>query len=798
MVTSKLDRTINYEENKDLNEDDKDMESSLFLIEVKEVEILCSVGHEKYTFIKKNVLYVPIYLIHKSKVVMKIGVYEFMASDLQDMMDEDDDLDLTKMDNPLIFSFVTTSLLEKYKFTGDLGDDEDVDESKDTSVSVAVETTKMLEGDVEIVDADAVEDVDGDIVGATDVADDEQEKGEDTDDTPLLKIGEEVEEAAVKLLDDDESLVSIQEKLKDEDVIPSEASVIKELFEEDTATEETEKHKQETKADAHKHNEAYKKGTNWLQKHFKNNNYTIKDNEGGGDCLFAVIRDAFASIGKDITVAQMRNILAREADETTFSQYKTIYDSFNVNLTVVEEEMKELIKANKDLKKKAKAEKDRSKRKILVDASKKNVERYKDLKSDRDYTIGFLEEYKFMEGVDTLTDFRRVVRTCKFWGETWTISTLERVLNIKLIILSKEAYTSGDSGNILQCGQLNDVKLEEKGEFKPKYYIITDWLGYHYKSVGYKGNYILTFEQIPYDIKSLVVDKCLERSSGPYQIIPKFKQLQEETHAIEVASAESSLESSVPELELELELDSSDTGTKTKSKSTTGSKSVSDDSSVSTSASTSRSSSVSGSTSTSASSTKSTRSRSKGDKLADDNIVFQYYEKSADKKPGKGAGEKIPGDKLKEFAALNAITHWRRQLSNMIHSEFELDGKKWFSVEHYYQASKFKKVNPEFFHQFSLDSKSELSRNAAMAKAAGTSKTGKYLGKEVRPKSIKTDSDFEERMDDVLYEALLAKFSQHDESKMVLKATKDATLVQYIRASPAKLSYELMEIRRMI
>ena len=41
----------------------------------------------------------------------------------------------------------------------------------------------------------------------------------------------------------------------------------------------------------------------------------------------------------------------------------------------------------------------------------------------------------------------------------------------------------------------------------------------------YKGNKILTFEQVPFDIKSLIVDKCLERSEGPYAIIPKFQQI---------------------------------------------------------------------------------------------------------------------------------------------------------------------------------------------------------------------------------------------------------------------------------
>ena len=63
--------------------------------------------------------------------------------------------------------------------------------------------------------------------------------------------------------------------------------------------------------------------------------------------------------------------------------------------------------------------------------------------------------------------FKSIIKTCNFWGETWAISTLERVINIKFILLSRENYNEGDADNVMQCGQLNDLILQNRGSFEP-------------------------------------------------------------------------------------------------------------------------------------------------------------------------------------------------------------------------------------------------------------------------------------------------------------------------------------------
>jgi hypothetical protein len=185
--------------------------------------------------------------------------------------------------------------------------------------------------------------------------------------------------------------------------------------------------------------------------------------------------------------------------------------------------------------------------------------------------------------------------------------------------------------------------------------------------------------------------------------------------------------------------------------------------------------------------------------LYDDEIEFIITTKTTDAFPGKAKGEKIPTDQEPKFDKLNKIKNWRYYLSNYGIGEFVLDGKTWKTVEHYYQASKFKKNNPQFYNIFSLDSREPIeghpeliiSENASLAKYAGT--TGMYTDKEkgtirIRPEEIEIDDDFflpenvkekdkyKFREQYELFIAQQTKFTTNEKMKKILKATKNAKL----------------------
>ena len=510
----------------------------------------------------------------------------------------------------------------------------------------------------------------------------------------------------------------------------------------------------QTKDTAQSEHAEYKKQPDqpWIQTHMQNNHFGITDNEGGGECLFAVIRDAYRTRGKYVEVPELRRKLAAEATEDVFQNYKEKHTMTADSITTTSAEMRGLVDANAKLKQRLERTTEAKEQEAIIAESRRNAAQFKRLKSELALSKELLQDFHFMKNVNTLEDFREMLKSCAFWADTWAISTLERILRIKLIILSSERFHAGETGGVLQCGQLNDRILEDQGSFEPEFYIMTDHTGSHYKLVTYRGEALLTFREIPYDIKIMVIEKCMERNAGPYYLIPQFRTFREE--------------------ELGLREDEEDQAVTA---------------SASASASMASMASASGHASGHAS----------GQPLYDDATVFQFYSKSMDKPlPGTGSGETIERADIPKYAELAKETpQWRKMLSNVWEPPgddrdkalFSLDDHKWRTLEHYLQGSKFRKENPKHYLQFSLDSDSDLSKSPALLNA----KDDKY-------KDIKLDADYGAREEKEREDAQYAKYSQNSYLADMLLNTRNAKLVQFRRGKPPVVCDELMRVRHRL
>lgn len=474
-----------------------------------------------------------------------------------------------------------------------------------------------------------------------------------------------------------------------------------------------------------------KEGDLWIQKCMRNKFYNIQDVESNGDCFFATIRDAFASIGQTTTVAKLRKRLSEEVTQDMFQIYSELFLQTNIEAKESKDGLKKVNESIKQIKQAFDNTRNMDEKRKIASQSTKLKEEKQRLTNEARLAISLLNEYKFMKGVKSIENMKSKIMKQEYWADDWAVSTIEPILNIKLILLSSEEYNNSNNCDmILNCGQIN-TQLMTSDVFIPEFYIMLEYTGNHYKLINYKNKSLFTFKELPYDIKMLIVSKCLEKNSGSFSYIPEFISLQK----------------SLPNI---------------------SDKPVIEDVYVNT----------------------------LNSNLFDDDIIFAFNIASTNKKmPGKGiGGEIIPQDKIKMFSELHSIDQWRNKLSNMWLQDFILDDHKWNSVEHYYQASKFKRENPEFYLTFSLDSGTQMSRDAEIAKGAG-SKGGKHKGKLLRPTNIKIDPKFDLISSKALFEAQKAKFTQNEDLQRLLMATKNAKLTQWVRGKPNIVYTELMQIR---
>ncbi len=99
------------------------------------------------------------------------------------------------------------------------------------------------------------------------------------------------------------------------------------------------------------------------------------------------------------------------------------------------------------------------------------------------------------------------------------------------------------------------------------------------------------------------------------------------------------------------------------------------------------------------------------------------------------------------------------QFSNFALYPIKLKGKIWQTSEHYFQAQKFSGTEHE----------NKIRKASSPMKAAEMGRTRK----------VKMRKNWDNMKDNIMYEAVKAKFTQHEELKDLLLSTQDATLVEH-------------------
>jgi hypothetical protein len=366
-----------------------------------------------------------------------------------------------------------------------------------------------------------------------------------------------------------------------------------------------------------------------------------------------------------------------------------------------------------------------------------------------------------MKNIHTLEEYKQYILTSSFWADSASITILEYILQMKLIILE----SARDNHRIVTCTE----KIGKKG-FKPQYYILVQYTGKtststHYELVSYKNKKIFTFKEIPYGIKVSILSNCMENkeNASVYSEIPEFKQFQEE-HGVELATVQ-------PEDESQESKEAREYGY---------------DPSI---------------------------------------VFSFFSKSSSDNAPGKNKlHEKIPVHRENDFTALKVkYPNWRQMLDDTwSQCYFLLDGHKWSSIGHYIIAkhctlslitptqlkneTKYKEIYEAFSYKVGDETRPgnqhiSMARRAIQSEA-DNKKTKNEKGEKGEKgefydvyRTLPKMSEEEKKEAQLL--ALKTKF-QDPGLKEMLSLTRPAKLLHYNKNTLPTVEYELMKIRKSI
>jgi predicted NAD-dependent protein-ADP-ribosyltransferase YbiA (DUF1768 family) len=700
-----------------------------------------------------------------------------LQEDIPLLLDDAGDINLEKAPSPLLYSFVKKSLIRQAVYLPE-NPDEDMKKSvpvKKSSKVVGINTKALSLKSLESVESQA------DKVAVADF--DKGRKDEDEGDDAL--------QAAIR--------ASLQPVSLSGDVPLKRKNIPVQNLEQSIAE-----------------NKAYRpiKDEPWLQSYYHNNNFKIVRNQGGGDCLFMAICQAFLSIepDSDISVIQLRRMLAAAMPESQFQDYRERYEMFSKTLKELRTENTELSKSNEELAQRASQPgislTDKTALKLQADMNK---ERHLQIVNETQLYKEYMQDVYFMKGIKNVEALRDLIRKgemmSEYWGDEWAIATLELILNVKFIILSLRDYLAKEKqpytqSNVITCGSdIDEERYKEidtmlQGDKKPSeamgamgamgatgsrdkskmksfevinpdYYIILSHTGLHYELVTYRDTAIFTFPEIPFCIKLQIANRCIESStgqlesfSGTYQKIPQFILFYQQELGLEDLGKDAA-------------------------------------------------SGVGQGGGTSASQVLMANPH------FDPSIVLIYHSKSMDELPGHAQGDRVTNKNKSAFISLISVgkgkNNWRKKLSNEWGEPFMLDGHRWLSVEHYYQANKFLKRHPEFYLLFTMDANkkskyyqedsilSRISHDVDLAKVAGKKVPKTIIDNKkvsLRPDDVTIDPAFFNGMNTrVLDDGTMAKFTQHDDLAKILLMTNNAKLVNYVFSKPPTISIHLMRVR---
>ena len=91
MVVSRIDKSIDYKESRNIDSIDLNSTSHIYYGELFKKSINFIIGQANYSYIDKNIIYFNIYLVNSGKIISKIGIYEITSEKYSYIFNDGDD-----------------------------------------------------------------------------------------------------------------------------------------------------------------------------------------------------------------------------------------------------------------------------------------------------------------------------------------------------------------------------------------------------------------------------------------------------------------------------------------------------------------------------------------------------------------------------------------------------------------------------------------------------------------------------------------------------------------------------------
>ena len=78
----------------------------------------------------------------------------------------------------------------------------------------------------------------------------------------------------------------------------------------------------------------------------------------------------------------------------------------------------------------------------------------------KDNDFDMIRETNFIDSIETLQDLKDYVKTNDYWADMASVSIIEKLLKIKVLLLSKNMFDAGNISRIVNCG--NNLQADKR------------------------------------------------------------------------------------------------------------------------------------------------------------------------------------------------------------------------------------------------------------------------------------------------------------------------------------------------